>query len=468
MITPKWDGAKNPSRVRTACSIHLKTALSLLLLTALTFPASAALDLADWKWEAPLTAEVTHEGFVRVVLTPEILDQSESSLSDLRVLDENGHVVPFVVHWGRVGKTEREDWRIAAVLNRVFQPGEYARVTLDFGEPTGKNLLKTRLSGANYRRKAVVEGSSDGQQWSLLLEDGWLFDISLPGQQFRADTLPVPQNDFRYLQLTVFNMEDDPRRIEIEQVETVQRRQLGDAEVVEVPVVAVKLLDESGKEDYEKDQTIYELDLGFANLPVATLKLDVADPYFHRAYEILGRNDTTEEVQQYTETGWDLVRRAAPWRMVARGVFYRIRGESKTSESLTAERLDAPYRHLRIRIFDQDNPPLTIDTQNIAILRREVSLVFDSSAEHRYRLVGGNPKAAPPRFDLAVAVQDVAEVPAPLLRAGTPTPIALPAWPQRYDVAIWAALALAVGVVAVLLIANLNKLRKDQGPKLRS
>jgi|GEM_PF-1306342 len=436
-----------------------------IILIGVAMPAFAAFDLEEWEWEAAITPDDAEAGFVRVMVTPDIFDRSQRTLNDLRVLDENGELVPHVIRWGRVRDLQRDEWRPANLLNRAFQPDEYSRVTLDFGERIEKNRIKMDLSETNYRRRALVEGSNDGEQWDVLLEDEWLVDVSMPERKFKVDTLNLPANDFRYLRLTVYNAEDDVRRIEIRSADAALRRTVGEAELAEVPEAEISVA-----QDEEKKETVYELDLGYRNLPVTTVKFDIADPYFHRGFDILGRNAPTERIERRTETGWDVTEREVPWRSVRRGTFYRVEEEEedKVSESVTAEELNARYRYLQIRLVDRDNPPLKVETDGITLLRRTASLVFDYKPEHTYRLVGGNPQAELPDYDLARAVEGVAEFDLPVVGVGTLAPLRhepeVPPWTERHGVLVWVVLVLAVVVMVVLIVGNLGKLKEGEPP----
>jgi len=213
----------------------MRQLLAILCLTGIVTSADAAIDLTGWRWQRSIDVQ-TSPGFVRLVITPEIFDESHGSLNDLRVIDESNRLVPHVIHWGRVKEIQSHEGRPDRLLNAAFVPGTYARATADFGETTEKNHIKVHLSGQNYRRRALLEGSNDSRTWEVVAEDIWLFDVSLPGQTFKVDTIQFPTNNFRYLRLTVYNMADDPRRITIETVNSTFQRTEMKKELTPLPV----------------------------------------------------------------------------------------------------------------------------------------------------------------------------------------------------------------------------------------
>jgi hypothetical protein len=327
-------------------------------------------------------------------------------------------------------------------------------VTADFGGPVRKNRLKIHLTDKDFRRRLLVEGGNDGERWDVVLEDKWLFDISQPEQQFRADIVDFPANTFRYLRLTAYNMPDDPRRIDFQSVQSELREELPGVALQEASVLSLT----GPLSDDKVHASVYEIDLGFQNLPVATLKLKIQDPWFHRGYTLRGRNAVTEEIKRTTETGERTETRKVPWRDIRNGIVYRIEGKDKPDESLAIEKLQAPYRYLQLLLFDADDVPLHL--QDVTVLRHEMSLVFDYNPKHCYTVIGGNAAARAPQFDLAQAVANLHEADWPVIDTATVTLLdvkgKLAPWTDRYNVLVWVALGAAVVVMLVLIGKSLR------------
>ena len=437
----------------------MKKLLAIICLIGIATSVNAAIDLTGWNWQRPIDVR-TPSGFVRLVMTAEIFNESQATLDDLRVIDESKRLVPHVIHWGRVQETQRLEWQPARLINATFVPGKYATAVADFGERAEKNQIRVSLSGQNYRRRALLEGSNDSQTWEVIAEDLWLFDVSLPGQNFKVDTIKFPANNLRYLRLTVYNMTDDPRRVTIEAIKSAFQRIGMEKELVLVPVRHTAV-----SHDEKNNQTILELDLGFRNLPVASLKFEVTTPYFYRGYELLGRNESKEKVPRKTETRWDTIEQDVPWKSMHRGVLYRIQHKQKISQSLDVEGVSVPYRYLQLRIFNGDNPPLKLD--GISIYRRDTSLVFQAQSGQVYTLIGGNPKAKEADYDLAKSIQGMDDLTLPVVSFGPSMSIPhkkqIPPWTERHSTFLWIILVLAVAMMLILIVRNLRKLPSSQG-----
>ena len=78
----------------------MKTLMVFVLLLGTTPAPGATLDMAKWSWQRPISVQDA-SGFIRLSIPPEVFDQSQSGLNDLRILDNNNRLVPHVIHWGR-------------------------------------------------------------------------------------------------------------------------------------------------------------------------------------------------------------------------------------------------------------------------------------------------------------------------------------------------------------------------------
>ncbi len=242
----------------------MKRLVVILVLLGTATLGYTAFDHRGWKWQRSIPVK-SHSGFVRLSIIPEILDQSQANLNDLRVLDVNNSLVPHVIHWGQVRELTHMEWLAAGLLNETFVPKQHTSVILDFQEMLEKNRIKVALSETNYRRLALLEGSNDSLKWEIVAENLWFFDVRMQDRKFTLDTLTFPRNNFRYLRLTVYNMSDDPRRITIESAKAAFYRTDSKKELVEAPVN-----DSRVSVDPKKKQSIFELDLGYLFFTAAT------------------------------------------------------------------------------------------------------------------------------------------------------------------------------------------------------
>ena len=433
----------------------MRVLLAAILLLFTQAGADAAFDPTGWAWQRSIGL-ARASGFVRLPIPPEVFDEAEATLGDLRVVEDGNTLVPHVLHWGRVRAMQKVEWRPARLLNPIYAPGRYGRVVADFDASVEKNQVKVTISGTNYRRRVLVEGSDDGKSWEVVAQGLWLIDVTLQDQSFRVDTLEFPPNTFRHLRLTVSNIFGDFRPFAFKAVEASAQRTDVEKELVQVLVRGITTtLDE------KKNYSSVDLDLGARNLPVVSLRCAIRTPYFYRAYELMGRNMPRERVPTKTESGWGTVEREVRWVPISRGVLYRIKYQTRVEESLGIEGSSAPYRYLNLRILNADNPPVDLD--GVTVSRRETSLIFQAAPGRRYALVGGNPQARAASYDLPKAIEGVDELQVPIVRLGPSRSLEgkkdLLPWSERHRVLVWMVLMVAVGVAVFLVVRNMKRLR---------
>ena len=436
----------------------------LLCLTILALTVGAeAFDAEDWGWQWPVEIEPDTGGFKLLQLTPEVVDAARLDLGDLRLVTDHDEFVPYALrqHVTEPLRTERP----ARIINRAYVAGAFERAVLDFGEPLEKQRIRVTLSGSDYRRRTEVEGSDDGTSWATLRDDALLFHIdgrnAPDADDFVVDVIELPVNTHRFLRLTVHAMADEDGRFAIEKGVAAIHRGAHDrtaAPLHEVPLAAEAIA-------HDRRHTDVELDLGHRHLPVARLTVAVGNAYFYRGVELHGRNSITHRERRITETGTREIEVETPWRALHRGVIHRIADDNGIDrEALALEQLHAPYRHLRLRIHDQDNPPLSIIA--VRVQRRPLAaLAFEHEPSRRYTLFAGHPDADPLRFDLARAAGRglEGELPAATLGASERRhvePLARP-WTERYPALVWIALLTAMGILGLAVRRAFANLRTD-------
>jgi hypothetical protein len=418
---------------------------------------SAGIALADfeppkWRHVREIRTEADPgEGVVRVRIDARIFAASRSDLADLRVADQAGREVPHVIR--REAEETQPEILAARVFNRTYVPGKFSTLTLDFGAAAMKDTLAVRTPGENFRRRVDVAGSGDGRAWETLLEGAYLFDVreGPEGKPFRKEEVRLPPGDHRYLRVRVHLGPGDPRRLEIGEVVATRT-------AVKPPVLDTIPLRMTGIRELESEHsTEILLDAGSRNLPLRTLHLDFADPNFHRAVVVEGRNEERRVVALHGEDDASgRVEREVPWSHLAGGTIYRITAPEGAESGLAVKLDETPARYLRVRIRNGDDRPLEFRTARAEMVAR--SLLFPASPGSRYALYYGNPQARAPRYDLSHFLARLEQVRISDATPGEPRENPsfaagdgdLP-WSERHPAILWGALLLAAGALAVLI-----------------
>jgi hypothetical protein len=383
-------------------------------------------------------------GRVVVTLDQAVYEGARADLGDLRVRDAQDAEVPYLLE--RVDDQPLRPIERPLVRNRAFVRGQQAEATLDFGAPTLKSHVTLSLSGDNFRRRVKVEGRArQDPRWATLTDSAYVFAVPGP-LAARYETVPLPENNFPLLRVTVYNGPDDPDRIEILDASTRPEERRRPREATLAPRL-------TRAEDVAARETILTLDLGARHQPFRGVRLDVSDPAFFRGVAIEARVDPAPGA------GGE---RSLPlaWRYLGEGAIYRYEDQGEARECL---RLDVSGRErvLRLRIRNRNDRPLALRGA-IALVPVE-RLVFEARAGGRYRLRYGDPRLSAPGYDLARTAGDPALFAARAqqgqLLAPQAVPIAPPApppWTERNPALLWAGL---VAVVTALGAVTWRALR---------
>ena len=320
----------------------------LLLLLAAT---SALADHAAWTHQQKLP--VTQTGLQRVELDPALLDASATALDDLRLVNPAGEERPFAILTPQ--RPIRHVEQAANVTQRL--EGTVSRFEFQSAGREMINEAEFRVVEADFIKPAMLEGSVDGTTWQTLAENALICRRS----GFEKVTLRFAEAKWTHFRLAL----DDSRSHPVV-IEGVTLRGGRDA-APELPQAASIL------EREEKNGATYlRIDLGAANLPLASLRLKSSEGVFQRQIRI-GSTST--------------------W-------FFRLQHEGRSVEDLE-HTLDQshPTRELGLIIENGDNPPLKIE--GIEITRHLLPLVFQADTTGEWRLFAGNPQASAPSYDLA-------------------------------------------------------------------
>ena len=386
--------------------------------------------------------EAAGPGRLAIALDRDVYEDARADLGDLRVVDDQGREVPYWLDRGEAGSAER---RRPEIRNRGFLRGREATAVLDFGSALAKSGLGLSLSGDNFRRRVVAEGSEDGRAWVTLTDDAYVFAVP-PPDAARYEWIRLPPGDHRWVRVTVFHGPDDPGRIEIRDAWAEARRSAS----AEGPVA---LVTQSRAEDPERRETILTLDLGARHQPFRAVLLDVRDARFFRGVTVEARREPAprrpgEPVAPVT------------WARLGDGAIYRYEEGGRTRESRRVE-VAGRERVVRLRLRNRDDQPLGLGA--VAVLAAVERLVFESAEGRRYRVTYGQADLPAPQYDLVRTLPDppawMAGAAPAGLAAAAPRAAQAPRvpWSERHPALLWAGLLGAVAALGALTWGALKR-----------
>jgi hypothetical protein len=369
-------------------------------------------NLARWPSVAAVrlgTGTPPAKGLVEFALTPEAISKAQPGQGDLRLTDGAGKIVPYLTRVDHGSSTVGQVQEPARMYNPVFIPGQSSSVTVDFGAAKARTEIDVFTPGQNFRRRVMVEASSDGQSWQVLRKSDWLFNVVHENGQYAKTRVALPDNDFRYLRVTVFQSPDDPKDLPIEKVQSRFEKNIPP----DLAEVGIDPNSTTVTENPKLKATEIEVDLGFEKLPLHEVVLSAADEQFLRRVEVLGRDHKTIIIEQPVENAPPRKQEVEePWRSLGGGAIHRFdkittsrpdglatsrpesAGEQEPSANLSVP-LSVGCRYLKLRIYNGDDAPLKRGSPILKVFRLQQYVAFQAKGAGPYKLYPATP--GPPR-----------------------------------------------------------------------
>jgi hypothetical protein len=367
-----WSSAFRRPVARTTLSrlkAELRTLLRLLCTFALVwgFSTCAAGLPSDWQHEQPFN--VPASGLVKLSLPVETLDAARPALEDLRLCDDAGNEVPYLI--------EHPVPVVKVVQNvksfHVSLTSSNTAIVLETGLTQPLDDVTLETPALSFLKPVRIEGSTDLKRWQPLEQGQPIFR-----QPDGVNRLHVsfPAGSWPWLRLTVDDQRTPPIPFTGAHIRV----------AVTEPAPTGWLPVTIAERDENPGETRLALNLGAANLSLTAVQIETAEPLFTRHVTFAVPQVSEDTIHEQT---------------IGQGVVYRVAvGGQPAAESLLAP-LESQVRSRELLLFihNQDSPPLPITA--VRVERRPVYLVFLARQAGTYHLLTGNGQCAAPRYDLA-------------------------------------------------------------------
>lgn len=315
---------------------------------------------------------------MKISLPAETLNAARPGLEDLRLYDDVGNEIPYVIERPMPSpKVVQAAKSFSVSLN----PANTV-ITLESGIAQPFDAVTLETPAPNFIKSVRVEDSTDGIRWAQLAQGRPIFR-----QRSGLANLKIsfPPTVSKWLRLTVDDSRSAPVPFTSAQLHAVSG---GSAPVETVPATI-------SERDESPGQTRLAVNLGAANLDVAGVEIETAEPLFMRQIAVA--------VPQISDS-------AIHEQEIGRGSIYRVAVEGqKPSESLYVPlESPVPSRELVLLVKNADSPPLPVSS--VQIERRPVYLVFLARDSGIFYLLTGNSHCGTPHYDLAALNMDLKSV----------------------------------------------------------
>jgi hypothetical protein len=353
----------------------LRVAMSVAFVAFAT-PSIAAMLPADWQHTQEFS--VTAPGLVKISLPVDTLDGARPALEDLRLYDDAGNELPFLITRPVPSPKAVQS---AKSFQVSLQPTATV-ITLETGLSQPLDGVTLESPAANFIKAVRVEGSTDDQNWQRLAQGQPIFRQLSGASQLHVS---FPAGEWRWLRLTIDDQRSQPVPF------TGARVHAADVEAAPVELQNVTI----AERNENPGETRLTLNLGAANLDVAAVKIETDEPLFTRAVTLAVLQVTEDSIREQT---------------VGQGVIYRVAIEGQPPSASLSVPLETKIRsrELVLLIRNEDSPPLPVSA--VRVERRPVYLVFMARSAGTFHLLTGNKSCAAPRYDLAALGADLKNV----------------------------------------------------------
>ena len=408
---------------------RLAISLAVIVLGTVGIVAQLPAPFENWQYSAAIdVTSVTSPGLASVVVPGALGARARQDLADLRVVDDRGTEVPFVLRARRGGVSAV--WRAARVLDPGYSPDRYSEVTLDLGAAARiHNRLRLTLeSSTDFLTWIEIATGPDARTWTVVRERAPIYDLRQAGMGQSLEAT-YPDSTARHVRVRILDG-TRPHIVRSAEVahEVVTNREVVPGGVTLAPADAGPKRSAWVSRDDAPQATLSEV------------RFETSRPLFDRPVSV--------------ETSGD----GQAWRSIASGEIYRHTSGGVTQTSLTVSFPETASARWRVLVYNHDDAPIA-DLQP-ALYATPRRVVFSVEPGRSYRLLFGNARAAAPVYEM-VRLMEAAD-----LDAATPATLGAEQinaayrdprpWSERNPWVLWAALGLAVVVLGGLAVRTLR------------
>jgi hypothetical protein len=296
-----------------------------------------------------------------------------SGLTDLRFFDPNGQELQYLLV---SNPSEQPVWRsvptlaVAAVETPTLKTSGFE---IDLGQPLVIDRVRVDRITSPFLKRVRLEGSGDRARWTLLVDEGTLFD--LPAERLVQTELAFAPGAYRYVRLTW----DDTRSGRLPKPDLASVREVRN--VIPPPPLTTALTFERRPSEPGLGQ--FRVRLPAARLPIVALDVDIAGTRILRAAKVYEPHLIGGQV--------------IPTQLGA-GVLRRVVQDDMTASAIRIP-IASPEEPLLDLVIDEGNNPPSEIRSITAVFAELPWIYFESTADTviaRY----GNASLKTPRYDL--------------------------------------------------------------------
>jgi hypothetical protein len=391
---------------------------------------------AAWEhWHYSRAIELAPAGVEQlagVVAPPDLYTHTDIGLADLRMIDDQGTEVPYVI-FQRLGSSKSSALS-TTLRENSFSAGAFTQLVLDAGAHAPfHNEVRIETGATDFIEWVQVEASDDGHVWRMVQERAPIFRFRKNAHE-GTQLVHYSENNAQYLRLRIL---DGENRFLVSGAEILHQT----TEPAELVPLEIGMITE-GKQP--AGRSVWSADLGAAVPLVTEVRFDVnAPPEFIRSVNISSSGDGKD------------------WNPLQRAEIYRYQwGEAQQEQlAVMVSTRWGRSRYLRVEIVNGNDAPLDVAAPKVYITPQRIA--FEQQPGRSYRLIYGQERAEGAQYDLGRRVNAAQMAAAVTGQLGPeemnadwvdPRP-----WTETHDIFLWLVLLVAVMLIGYAAVRSLRK-----------
>jgi hypothetical protein len=372
-----------------------------------------------------------------VVMPAELYTHTDTGLADLRVIDDRGTEVPYVISQ-RV-RSFRSSTLPSTLRENSFSAGAFTQLVLDAGAHAPfHNSVEIETGEADFIEWVEVEASDDGHVWRRVEERAPIFRFRKNAHE-GTQVVHYSENNAQYLRVRIL---DGDRKFPVNSAEILhQTSQPAERVPLQLALLAAA--------KQPAGRSVWSAELGDVAPLVTEVRFEVSAPT-----EFIRSVDISSSLHGQD---WDPLQSAEIYRYP--------QGEAQQEQLAVAVNTSrGRWRCLRVEIVNGNDAPLAMAAPKLYITPQRIA--FEQQAGRGYRLIYGQERAQGAQYDLVRRVNAAQLASAVAGQLGPeevntdwvdPRP-----WTETHDSFLWLVLLAAV---MMLWYAAMRSLRKSAAPE---
>ncbi len=305
-------------------------------------------------------SDIKSASLYKLILSPAIVAKSKNELNDIRILNDKGNQVPYILKSDKPEFNEKNFLEFP-ILTIKKEADKQTHIAIQNKTNSSIDELLLVIKNTDAGRTITLNGSDNQKQWFVIKENIFLSNVFIQEQDRFVQSLSFPNSSYKFFELIINGKDLLP--VNIVKV-GIYEGVLHNGEFVSIPEPVIIQKDSSNKLSY--------ISLMFnESYLINKLQLNVQGPKFFRRHVTI-RNDE--------------------------GFGYPLNDYVLSSDVAASYNTNIKAKKITLVIDNQDNPPIKI--QSVKAYQLNKYLLTYLEPGNKYQLVFGDSTVNAPKYDL--------------------------------------------------------------------